>query len=297
MLGVPELPQTVVADPTFPTLFRAGGHGVPPPLRDGVTSLPGKDRPIGKVEVRGQMRDGDSIDHVSEARYGGSRPAFGWHTVVHPGNVCDEHNPGQAGKRIGSPGLRLRHARIAAGFETAIDFVKHINVNYTTYAHHENGRRSINVRSANLYAEHLRVSPSLILYGEELPSNRDAPIVGIVGNGGILHMTENSGRTTVPLCTTAPLVVLLVAGNDLYPAYRDGDQIFIRPLVTEGFTVQRVHGLECVVQLDTGELLLRQVTVQPDGRATLIAYAAPPRFDALVVAASPVEIVRRSTLS
>jgi hypothetical protein len=89
------------------------------------------------------------------------------------------------------------------------------------------------------------------------------------------------------------MVGMEIVDDDNYPAYREGDIVIHRALRTDQFDPERVSGLECVVRLADGTELLRHVTIQANGRATLNGFHAPPMVNQEVVAAEPVEIVVR----
>lgn len=190
---------------------------------------------------------------------------------------------------------RLREARERAGYQSASEFARFANLNYTTYAHHENGRRDIKPDVARIYARLLNLPPGTLLYGEQPPTRHMVPIVSTIGaQGRILPiLSRNKAPPLAELPDPAGLIASQVTGNDLYPAYRDGDVVYHRPLRTENYNPELISGLECVVQLADGQQMLRLVTVQADGRVTLNAYQAPPLIDQIVLAASPVEIVQR----
>lgn len=192
--------------------------------------------------------------------------------------------------------MRLKRAREQAGYSTAADFARAWNLNSTTYYHHENGRREIRADIARRYAEILKLPAGLLLYGERLQSVATVAIVGqIAATGRIVLQTSGVPVTNVVLPDPSELVGLRVLGDDLYPAYRAGDVVFHRALNAEsGFPIASLHGCECVVELEDGSVLLRQIIVQSDGRATLIAYHAPPMINQMVVAAAPVEVVQRA---
>jgi hypothetical protein len=99
---------------------------------------------------------------------------------------------------------------------------------------------------------------------------------------------------TISLPDAAQLEALIVADDSCYPAFRAGDVVLHRRLQPQFPLSPLLHGVECVVEISGGERLLRQVTIQPDGRATLIGYAIAPLFNVTVVAAAPVELVMRN---
>lgn len=196
---------------------------------------------------------------------------------------------------------RLRRARLRAGYSTAMAFAESIGVNPTTYHHHEMGRRSVTLPSARLYAQHLKLAPSSLIFGEHLQLTVPIPIVGTLGaSGKVTPVTTEAGkqRRTVSPPDMRDMVGTEMEGEDVYSIYRQGDVIFHRPLRPECFTrddLERLHGLECIVQVRDGATVVRKVSVQSNGLATLIAYnAAPPMLDQPIAAGAPVEIVLRS---
>jgi hypothetical protein len=152
----------------------------------------------------------------------------------------------------------------------------------------------MNAEVAAQYGALLRVSPSALLYGGSLRENVPIPIVGSIGDQGHVTMSFDTRGTTAGLAEIAEMESLVVQGQSLYPAYRDGDHVYYRPLNKQRLDVGHLHGSECIVELENGTRLLRQIFVQPDQRVTLNGYGVPPIFNAIVVAASPVEYVRRA---
>jgi phage repressor protein C with HTH and peptisase S24 domain len=61
---------------------------------------------------------------------------------------------------------RLKEARIGAGFRTGTDAAKAAGVPVATYNAHENGNRSLTVRSSELYSKTFNVRGSWLLTGE-----------------------------------------------------------------------------------------------------------------------------------
>ena len=192
---------------------------------------------------------------------------------------------------------RLKQARIAAGYASPKDFAAASDVNATTYYHHENGRRAIRADVAKRYAKLLRLPAGTLLYGEGLQNATTIPIVGrIFRDGRITMAAEGEAVRHITLPKLADLVAYIVVGTDLYPAYRDGDVVFHHPkiLMQSQDKLREIHGLECVVEMTDGTILLRTVVMQGDGRATLSSHAAPPMPAQTLRSAAPVEIVRRA---
>jgi len=89
------------------------------------------------------------------------------------------------------------------------------------------------------------------------------------------------------------LVALRVADDHLEPVYHRGELLLHRPLCRDRFDAFAVDGLECVVELASGERLLRWGRVQDNGLFMLLGYSGPPAFDVELVAAAPIEVVLR----
>lgn len=193
------------------------------------------------------------------------------------------------------PNARLKQARERAGYATAMQFTRANNLKYTTYAHHENGRRRIEPEVAELYERLLNMPPLSLLFGDQLPKATRVPIVGRVGTMGKVQAISTAIQypraVSVPFSTD--MVGTEVFGDDLYPMYRNGDVVFHRQLDRGRFNPDAVDGLECIVELENGEQLLRQVEMQHNGLFQLHAHQAPPLVDQRVVAASPIEMVHR----
>jgi phage repressor protein C with HTH and peptisase S24 domain len=214
-------------------------------------------------------------------------------------SVRSAHNPKGGSspmKDRSEVAARLRRAREKEGFATAADFARRWQLNVTTYYHHENGRRDIRPEVARHYATLLNLPAGTLLYGERLHSNPDIPIVGyLVADGKVQAMPEQDVIVkSVPMIDTDGLVGLVVRGDDNYPVYRDGDVIFHQVLEPTNLSLDDIHGLECVIERDDGEVIVRQVSIQRDGRATLFAYNRQPQMDIQVVAAAPIEWVRKA---
>jgi transcriptional regulator with XRE-family HTH domain len=197
-----------------------------------------------------------------------------------------------------TPHDRLRRARVSAGYETAADFAAAAGIKMVTYQHHENGRRELRPEVARLYARLLNLSPGTLLYGEQLPTIEAVSIVATVGKHGQICTLcgQDDNRQTTVLPHPVGLVGTRIVGDDLYPVYRNGDVVFHRELSRDRFSLVSLNGLECVVELDDGTQLLRQLIAQGDGKATLLRNAPTPEpaeVDRVVVAAAPVEFVQR----
>lgn len=62
-------------------------------------------------------------------------------------------------------GLRLKIARKAAGYKTALNFANEMNIPKSTYSQHENGKRSLTAEQITYYADKLDIEASWLLTG------------------------------------------------------------------------------------------------------------------------------------
>lgn len=70
-------------------------------------------------------------------------------------------------------GLRLKIARKAAGFKTAISFAQKMNIAKSTFSQHENGTRSLTAEQIIFYSDTLQIDPSWLLTGNGHPCPTD----------------------------------------------------------------------------------------------------------------------------
>lgn len=115
----------------------------------------------------------------------------------------------QGSAMVKSPADRLREARIAAGYRSALEAATHFEWTYTTYQGHENGSRGIRPAMARKYARAFGISPGELLgvAGGVTPSNIDIGEIQIVGvcqagvwiEAGSEAFREMPGRSSLSL--------------------------------------------------------------------------------------------------
>jgi DNA-binding XRE family transcriptional regulator len=205
---------------------------------------------------------------------------------------------------------RLREARIKAGYRSARAFAQRNAISVTTYQHHENGRRALNLENAARYAAYFRTSMNYLLTGMKLREGTSVPIVGVLRQGGeiepmfsVVKNDEDASREfpaakaetrrypmfKVPDFTT--FQAILIEANDMYPAYRQGDIVFFQVLTPMDAAL---NGLECVVQRADGRQQVRMVVQQANGKVTLMAHSAPPELNVTITGAARVAFIRRA---
>jgi transcriptional regulator with XRE-family HTH domain len=70
-------------------------------------------------------------------------------------------------------GFRLKIARKAAGFKTAISFAQKMRIAKSTFSQHENGTRSLTAEQIIFYSDTLQIDPSWLLTGNGHPCPTD----------------------------------------------------------------------------------------------------------------------------
>jgi hypothetical protein len=191
-----------------------------------------------------------------------------------------------------TPGERLKRARKMQGYQTAADFASEHGFKKTTYQHHENGLRELRADVATLYDRLLNLPAGTLLYGGQLPTMPPVFIVGSVRDNGRIDPVAGSvgKRAVVKLPEPTNLVGLTIESDDLLN-YRRGDRVFYR--ATERYSLESLHGLECVIELEDGTKLIRQLVFHSEDSVILVAPNKMPMTGQRVVNASPIEMVQR----
>lgn len=207
--------------------------------------------------------------------------------------------PGRDGNDYESPADRLRRAREAAGYQTAKEFSDALGIAEGTYRHHDNGNRGFKLRSAQKYARKLGVDPYWLLTGR-LPkgaAGSTVPVVGYLGAGAAVlgvdrALGEVAAEVPAPPETTGNEVAIVVRGDAMYPAYRDGDILYYRE---QADSEDNILGVDCVVMLADESMVVKLVNRGSRlGTYTLVSHNAPPMNDQVIRWATPVLWVRKA---
>lgn len=196
---------------------------------------------------------------------------------------------------------RLAWARQNAGYETASDAARALNISIPTYVAHENGSRGIKRDVAERYARFFHVPTEWLLLGRGRPSTRPSSVqlVGYVGAGaeifGIDDHAMGAGLDEIELPSSAPpnSVAVRVRGDSMMPVYRDGDLIIYNQQL-QGEHIVELIGKEAIVRLADGRTFIKTIAKGSNpGTWTLWSYNAAPMTDALVEWAARVRWIER----
>jgi hypothetical protein len=186
---------------------------------------------------------------------------------------------------------RLREARIACGFPTALAAAKAFRWNLNTYTANENGNAPYSFRSAKAYGDAYGVRGAW-LYDGALPrtetgadqrEDRLTRIVGRVGadpEGLVLFAMGQDAGDLVPLPPggTERAVALRVAGHSMRGLVDDGGLIYFEDQRTP--PTPDMLGHVVVVETDADEVLVKRLLRGARaGRYDLESIAGPTRRD------------------
>ena len=203
------------------------------------------------------------------------------------------------------PSDRLKHARIRAGYSSAVEFAREKNLPEVTYRAHEAGTRNFKIQGAKAYAQALGVTWQWLMFGDERGLGKAAaqhqPVPGLLATIQVpaydLTAAAGSGRAVLedapsnfvsfpsdwvrefsgPTAASEALALLTVAGDSMLPTLAHGDQILVH-------RTPAPPSLDGIYVLRFGEdLLVKRVRLNPaTGAVTLISDNAalyPPIED------------------
>ncbi|WP_428988596.1 XRE family transcriptional regulator [Methylocapsa aurea] len=177
--------------------------------------------------------------------------------------------------------MRLKKARLAAGYETATAAAEAMGVKVPTYIHHENGRSGLS-RVLKRYAAFFRVSADWLLTGRGDMKGRAStiPVMGRIA-GGAVQMADEVGDAelsdSIELPGNGRVAALQVDGDSEYPRFCAGEFVLydLDPVMPA-----QLVGRYAVVQTHDGR---RQVKILQQGRRPgvwrLESHKSPPQDD------------------
>lgn len=164
------------------------------------------------------------------------------------------------------------------------------------------GKRNIKSHEVRAIAEYLELPEATVLShlsDRKRPAMATVALVGYVGAGAVVIPFDDQGALDYieapPGASGDDVVAVVVRGNSMWPAYRDGDLIYY---MTQPTIIDTCAGQDCVVQLDDGRMLLKTVTRGSEpGTWTLIAHNDAPIENVILAWAAPVQWVRKAQRS
>jgi phage repressor protein C with HTH and peptisase S24 domain len=180
---------------------------------------------------------------------------------------------------------RLVAARQHAGFESATDAAKALNVPYGTYAGHENGSSGFRADRGELYARRFKVRFEWLMRGKgpmtgDESVETEVPVMGRVGAGAEVEPDfeqvppDGLFQVTVPIPLPAEMVAFQVQGDSMLPQYEDGMVIIVfkeQRRATETF-----YGETAVVRTLDGRRFVKTIERGAEGGVTLRSWNAKP---------------------
>jgi phage repressor protein C with HTH and peptisase S24 domain len=214
-------------------------------------------------------------------------------------------------------GDRLRWAREQAGYENALDFVRAHDISQSAYYHHESNRRGFSSAVAERYARLLRIDYTWLQTGKGSPTKSATnSIIGFVGTNAEVELFDDENarvftdyknwciktesRENLEAAPSTPegsalAEVIKVKGNSNYPAYQNGDLIYLADKTAKTDDMVGMVGRECIIQLADGRKLLRTLSRgSRKGVFTLLSYNSPPIHDVKVAWVAPINWIKRS---
>lgn len=192
-------------------------------------------------------------------------------------------------RAMSRPHERLKRARLEAGYGTAVEAARAFGWNENTYIANENGYAPFSKAASVRYARAFRVELDWLVTGSgpQRKGNRGVPVIGFVGAGAVVFPIDNGVLDTVdpPFATPANAVAVIVRGDSMLPAYKDGTYLILLPLDDPNDALHR----RAVVTLEDGSRLVKEI--EPGlstGRFSLHSYNASPIRDVVIVQAARV---------
>lgn len=153
--------------------------------------------------------------------------------------------------------IRLRQARVKAGYETATDAARSFGWEVPTYRSHEAGRRPYDDEAATRYGRAFKSPPEWLLFGRNAPRWTWLKIMSYVGAGAeVLPNEEPFEEVEPPPGCQEDAFALIVRGNSMSPAMGDGDILICAWRDDLSTVINRT----AVVDLPDGRRLVKRIT-------------------------------------
>lgn len=129
---------------------------------------------------------------------------------------------------------RLKRARTEAGYSGPTEAAEAFGWNVNTYRSNENSHRPFGREAAIRYARAFRVSVDWLLTGRGAmrAAQRGVEVQGFVGAGAAVSPLDTGSFDEVvpPFSVPDDAIAFRVRGDSMYPAYRDGGHVIVRPV-------------------------------------------------------------------
>lgn len=183
--------------------------------------------------------------------------------------------------------LRLKEIRKARGIgqEALADA---IGVSTASLSRIERGIQNFNRDQLAKLAETLGVDPS-----DLFARARNVPVVAYVGAGSEVYSIDDHEKggsleeVPAPPGAGPSAVGVIVRGDSMYPAYREGDVLIYDEHRPPADLLQR----ECVVELEDGRQMVKTISRGAGDSYTLVSHNAPPIEDVYIRWAAKVKFV------
>lgn len=198
-------------------------------------------------------------------------------------------------------GQRFKRARRKLG-ETQAVFAERFGVDQSTIAKWEANRQIPESYRVDILADIEGESMASDDAGEKISEPGNSlftlvPVVGEIGAGAAVYPIDTDTTTTTTGHIRAArgfgaVEALRVRGDSMWPAYQDGDWVFVDNRVASPPLQRRK---EYIIKTADGRALLKMVEPTADpNRYNLISYNAPPEPDVEIVSARRVRYVRKA---